>query len=451
MNKKVDLLVVGGGAAGMSIAAAAKRAQPEWNITVIEAGEWISFGACGIPYCIDGRVKSIDDLVVLTPEDAQKKKGVNALVKHIVEDVDVNAHRALVHDIKGDRTLVFEYEKLAIATGAKPIIPSIQGANSEGVFSIRSLYDAIKIRRFIEENSPKEAVIIGAGFVGMEMAESLTMLGIKVTVIELLPTVLGLYDSQMRDAVISEGKDNGVDFKLEERVSAIETKNGKVSAVHTDKGDYKADIVIMSVGIRPNVELARKIGLELGAGGAIYVDLKGATSRPNIFAAGDCAQIRDLITGNWIWVPLGTTANRQGRAIGYTIAGKSTPFRGIVRSAVTKFFTLGIQVVGMPKEEGTKLGWKLVETTIKSSSHTHYYPGAKTSWTHLYADATTLRILGGQYVGPAESVKRFDVVVAAVSNRMTAEDLAYMNIPYAPPVGTVWDPINIAASKLIKS
>ncbi|MCD6417193.1 FAD-dependent oxidoreductase [bacterium] len=445
-----DFVIIGGGAAGMSIAAAAKRARPEWRIVVIEAGGYISYAQCGIPYYIDGRTKSIDDLVVLTPQQAFEKKGVEALIHHRVDEIDAKARKISVSDLTRGRNFEMGYKKLAIATGAIPRKPNFPGTNYEGVFTVRSLEQAQALKKFIEENNPKNAVIIGAGYVGIEMAESLSLLGIKTSVVEILPTILGLYDTQMRDAVIAEGEKNSVSFYLESKVSAIEAKNNRVASVHTSSGEFSADVVILSAGIEPNVSLAKSIGLELGAGGAIYVDLQGHTSIAGIYSAGDCAQIRDLITGRWVWVPLGTTANRQGRAIGYATAGKMTQFRGVVRSAMTKFFDIGIASVGAPKSDIEKIGWKIKETTIQSISCSHYYPDHKPVWVHMYADSETGRVLGGQYVGPADSTKRFDILVAAVANRCIVEDMAYLDIPYAPPFGTVWDPINIAASKLSK-
>ncbi len=445
-----DFIIIGGGAAGMSIAAAAKRARKDWRVLVVEAGGYVSYAQCGIPFYIDGRTKSIDDLVVLTPEQALNKKGVEVLIKHRVEAIDVKSHKISVMDLNRERKFELGYKKLAIATGALPIFPDVSGIDAKGVFTVRSLESAQALKQYIAENNPKNAVVIGAGFVGIEMAESLTMLGIKTSVVEMLPTVLGLYDTQMRDAVIAEGERHNVSFHLENSISAIETKNSKVIAVHTANGAIPADIVIMSAGIRPNVDIAKSIGLELGANGAIYVDLHGHTSTPAIYSAGDCAQVRDLVTGKWVWTPLGTVANRQGRAIGYSIAGKITQFKGIVRAAITKFFDLGIAIVGAPKTDIEKIGWQTKEVTIKSISSSHYYPDYKPVWVHLYADSKTGRLLGGQYVGPAGSAKRFDIIVAAVANRCIAEDIAYLDIPYAPPFGTVWDPINIAASKLSK-
>ncbi len=448
MNR-ADVLVVGGGAGGMSVAAAAKRARRDWRVVVVEAGPYISFAACGIPYLISGETKSLDELLVLTPKSALEKKAVEALVFHRVEEVDRNGRRALVRDIQNDRTFEIEYGKLVIATGAKPVVPNLPGVDAEGVFTLRSLPDAEKMLKYIEANSPRRAVVVGAGYVGIEMAEALSARGMSVTVIEMLPTVMRLCENALRDAIVSEGERHGVEFVLGQSVAAVETSGGRARAVHTESGDvYEADLVLIAVGVHPNVTLAERIGLELGAANAVYVDLQGQTSAPNIYAVGDCAQVRDIVTGRWIWVPLGTVANRQGRATGYALAGKVTQFKGIVRASVAKFFDLAVCVVGVPKDEAKRLGWRLVETTVKASSCSHYYPASKPVFVHLYADAETGRILGGQFVGPWQSIKRFDLIAAAVANRMTADDLAYLDIPYSPPVGTVWDPINVAARRL---
>ncbi len=444
-----DLIVIGGGAAGMSIAAAAKRARPEWRVVVIEAGNWISYASCGIPYYIGGEVKSLDSMIVLDPKTALEKKGIEALIKHRIESIDPNAKTVTVVELDNDRRFEMKYGKLAFATGASPVIPPIPGIECDGVFTVRAIDDGERIKRFIEANEAKNAVILGAGLVGMEMAESLRNLGLSVTVIELQSTALGLSDSKMSQAIVSHGESHGVKFIFGGKVTDFESKDGKLVSVHTDDEEIPADIAIVGTGIKPNVELAHTIGLELGACGAIYVDLQGAASRPGIYAAGDCAQIRDLVTGKWVWFPLGTTANRQGRAVGYSLAGRITQFKGIVRAAIAKFFALGIVSIGVPKHEIETIGWQIAETTIKANSHSGYYPGHEPVFVHLYSDLGTGRILGGQYIGPWRSAKRFDIIAAAVAGRMTTEDLAYLDIPYAPPFGTVWDPINIAARKLM--
>jgi len=444
-----DLIVIGGGAAGMSIAAAAKRARPEWRIVVIETGNWISYASCGIPYFISGEVESLDSMTILNPETALEKKGIEALIKHRIESIDPNAKTVTVVELDNDRKFEMAYNKLAFATGASPVIPPIPGIECDGIFTVKSIDDGERIKRYIEGNEARSAVVIGAGFVGMEMTESLRNLGLSVTVLELQATALGLSDSKMSQAIIAHGESHGVKFIFGGKVADFESKDGKLISVHTADEEIPADVAIVSTGIKPDVELAHAIGLESGACGAIYVDLQGATSRPGIYAAGDCAQIRDLVTGKWVWSPLGTTANRQGRAVGYSLAGKITQFKGVVRAAITRFFELGIVSIGVPKHEIEKIGWQITETTIKANSHSGYYPGHEPVFVHLYSDSGTGRILGGQYIGPWRSAKRFDIIAAAVAGRMTTEDLAYLDIPYAPPFGTVWDPINIAARKLI--
>ncbi|MCD6595966.1 FAD-dependent oxidoreductase [bacterium] len=448
MNK-ADLIVIGGDAAGMSIASAAKKIRPEWDVVVFEAGNYISYALCGTPYYISGKVENLDDLIVLTPETALSKKGVKVYTNHRVNYIEPNSKSLKVIDTEKNRELSFRYEKLAIATGAKSVIPSIPGIDTDGVFTLHSLDDAKNIKKYIEDNNVKSGVIIGGGFIGMEMAEAFTESGIKTTLIEMLPTLLGIRNRDMLSAVLNEASANNVDVMLNSKVISFESKSGKLVAVHTDDKEVKADIALVATGVHPNTELAKSIGLELGASDAIYVDLQGATSRPGIYAAGDCAQIRDLITGKWIWMPLGTTANKQGHATGYAIAGKIPKFKGIVRSTITKFFDIGIETVGAPVSEVEKMGWNIAETTIKSISCAHYYPGHLPIWINLYCDVKTERILGGQYIGHWQSTKRFDIIVSVVANRMTAEDLANLDIPYTPPIGIVWDPINIAARKLI--
>ncbi|RKZ34464.1 pyridine nucleotide-disulfide oxidoreductase [bacterium] len=449
MNKKT-VVIIGGGAAGMTTAATIRKIQPEWEIIVLEAGKYISYAECGIPYYIAGKIPELEDLLILTPETALSKKGIKVHIMHRAESIHPQEKTVIAYDIEHNKNVEFKYDKLTIATGAKPILPAIPNIDSNGIFTVRSLDDAQNIKKFIEQNDIRNCVIIGAGFVGIEMAESFATLGLSVTVVEMLPSILGIQQQEMLDAIFAEGEKNGVKFILNSKVTGFEKKDGNVCGVHIGDKKIPADIVLVAVGVRPNVELARSIGLELGTNGAIYSDLQGATSKPGIHAVGDCTQIRDMVSGKWTWVPLGTNANKQGRAVGLAMAGQIPKFKGIIRSSVTKFFGLGIESVGIPKYEAEKLGWKLASTTIKSRTCAHYYPGGSNLWVHLYCDSETGRILGGQYIGPADSTKRFDIMSAIVANRMTVEDLAYLDIPYVPPLGTTWDPLNIAGRKLAK-
>ena len=445
-----DVIIVGGGAGGMTVAANVKRYNPRMRVLVFEAGNYISFGLCGIPYYIEGKVRRLEDLVILTPEQARQKKGIEAFVRAVVEKIDPVRRTVDVHFLDDDRRAEFGYKYLVLATGAKPVIPPIPGTDARGVFTLRTLDDAENIRRYIHENGVKQCVVVGAGFIGLEMAEAFATLGCEVKVVEMLPTVVGIDHPDMLGAIFDEGARHGVQFLMEQKVESIGAENGTVRSVFVSGKEYPAQLVLLATGIKPNTDLAQSIGLELGAGGAIYSDLQGATSRPGIYAVGDCTQIRDMITGRWTWVPLGTNANKQGRVTGMAIAGKIPKFKGIVYSAMTKFFDLGIEIIGLPRKVADQMGWKYSDVALKSSSASHYYVDSKPLWVRMWADAETGRILGGEYVGPAAETKRFDIMSAIVSARMTVEDVAYLDIPYVPSLGTVWDPINIAARKLGK-
>lgn len=449
MNK-YDVVIVGGGAGGMTVAANVKRFAPQMTVAVYDAGNYISFGLCGIPYYLEGKVKKLEDLIIFTPEQAKQKKGIDAFVRARVEKIDPVRKVVDVHFLDNGRRTEVGYKYLVLATGARPIIPPIPGADADGVFTLRTLDDAEEIKKFVTSNNVKQCVVVGAGFIGLEMAEAFSTMGCEVRVVEMLPSVVGIDHPDMLGVIIDEGARHGVEFMMEQKVEAIGTKNGSVESVIVDGKEYPAQLVLMATGIKPNVDLAQSIGLELGAGGAIYTDLQGVTSRPGIYAVGDCTQIRDMITGKWAWVPLGTNANKQGRVAGMAIAGKIPKFKGIVYSAMTKFFDLGIELVGLSPKIARELGWNYSDTVLKSSSCSHYHVDSRPLWIRMLADATTGRIIGGQYVGPAESTKRFDIMAAIVSARMTVEDVAYLDIPYVPSLGTVWDPINIAARKLGK-
>jgi NADPH-dependent 2,4-dienoyl-CoA reductase/sulfur reductase-like enzyme len=439
------LVIVGGCAAGMSAASSARRTNPDLEIVVFESSGFVSYGSCGLPYYIAGTVKSHEDLIVYTPDFFREKRNIQVHIKHRVESIDPNGKRIEVRDLERDETIQEEFDRLVIATGGLPVIPPIQGADLDHVFTVRKVEDGLAIKDFIARHSPSRAAIVGGGYIGLEMAEALKRVGLEVTLVEKLPYLLGA-DEEISEIVEGELVDNGV--KL---MKGAEVEEIRLRGVITSAGDVPADVVIMSVGVRPNVELARMARINIGTTGAIEVDRRMCTSHPSIFAAGDCAQVKNLVTNKPDYIPLGTTANKQGRVAGINAAGGDASFEGVVGTSVTKVFDLEVARTGLTERRAREFGFLPVSSLITAGSRAHYYPGGAKVTIKLVVDRRTRRVIGAQMVGAEGVAKRIDVIATAIQAGVTVDQLYNLDLSYAPPFAPVWDPILIAARLAIKA
>lgn len=438
------LVVIGGVAAGMSAAAKAKRTNRDLEVIVYERGGFISYAACGIPYLIAGDIPDHHDLIVRSP-DQMAKQGVRVHIHHVVTAIEPGTRTVAVHDLKGSREFVRGYDKLVIATGARPVHPSLPGSELEGVFGLRSLESGLAAKRFVAEERPEKAVVIGGGYVGVEMAETFRRLGLEVTMIirsgKALRTTV---DDDVRELVHAELARHGVDV-VQSIPVAIEG-NGRLETVVTAEGHYPCDIVLLGMGARPNAELAEAAGIALGPSGAIAADQQMRTNLPDVYTAGDCAEALHLVTGHPAYIPLGSTANKQGRVAGENAAGGQAIFGGVVGTMVVRCFDLAVASTGLTATKARAAGFDVQETLIRAKDISHFFPGAADIHVKLVVDTTSDRLLGGQIVGMRGVAKRVDVLASALHNRMTVAELRQLDLGYTPPFAPVWDPILVAAN-----
>ena len=429
------LVVIGGVAAGLSAASRARRLDASLEIVVLEKGDLISYGACGLPYLVEGRVRRPEELVVYTPEQFGRER--NIAVRTGARVVSIAHPRREVVLAGGERV---QYDRLVIATGARPSSGGIAGADLPHVFKLHTMEDALALMRFLEERHPRRAVVIGAGYIGLEVADALRRRGLEVTVLESGAHVLNRDDAALTGTVVKHLARFGVAVRTNAPVSAIEA--GSVDGV-------PCDVVVLAAGIRPNAELAYEAGVERGRTGAIRVDERMETNLAGVYAAGDCAETQHLVTGRAAWIPLGTTANKMGRVAGANAAGARERFAGVVGTAIVSLFDTGFAFTGLGADEARREGFQPVAARIEARSRARYFDGRPTT-VELVADRATRRLLGGTVIGEDGAAGRINTIAAALHARLRVEDFEGLDLAYAPPFAPVWDPLLIAARQLRK-
>ena len=438
-------VVVGGDAAGMSAASKAKRENPELDVVVFEKGEWVSYAACGMPYYVKGEVGDLEDLVAVTPEEFREERDIDLRTGHEVIGVDPGAGTVTVEG-EGE-TFEQPYDHLLVATGATAVEPPFDGLDLDGVFTIHNMDEADAIQNYVTERSPDTAAVVGGGYVGIEMAEALSARGADVHLYEMLPHVLQPFGDAVAEVVEEHLRAQGVHLHLDTAVSGFGGE-GSVERVAFEGESRPADIAVVGVGVAPNTQLAADAGIELGETGAIATDEYGRTNYGNVYAAGDCAEARNVVTGEPDHVPLALTANRAGRAIGQTIAADPEPVGGTAGTAIVKAFDLGAARTGVVDEQRAReAGFDPVSVSVSAPTRAHYYPGGAELTVTLVADGESGRLLGGTVVG-REGAKRVDTVATALAAGMTVSELQKADLAYAPPFSPVRDPILTAANVL---
>jgi len=437
------VVVVGGVAGGMSAASKAKREDPSLDITVYEKSGYISYGACGMPYVISGQIPKLEKLLARTPEK-MAERGVTARVNCEVTEVDHARRRVTVRDLASGKTFGDAYDVLVLATGARPVRPKLPGVDLGGVYTLRQMEDAATLQEAVARGA-KRAVIVGGSYVGLEMAEAFSEAGLEVAVVERLDRLLASFGPVPSKLALEELEARGVEVSLNTEVLAFEGEE-HVRHVLTSRGALEADLVLVSVGVRPNNELAKALGLTLGPAGAVVTDAQLRTGLEDVYAVGDVTAVHHLVTGSLAWVPLGDTANRQGRVAGEVIAGKEARFRGVVGTAITKVFDRTFATTGLTPEAASAAGFKAKSTTTESRDRAGYYPGRHPIHVTLVWEEGTERLLGAQIAGYGDAPKRIDVVAALLFGRASLRDLADLDLAYAPPFGGVWDPLLVAAN-----
>lgn len=444
------LIIIGGDAAGMGAASKIRREQPEREIVVFEKGYHTSYAACGIPYYIAGMLDSSDDLIARKPEVFIEKQNIDVRIRHEVLEIQAESKKVKVLNLEKQQELWESYDELLIATGASPIVPPLEGADAEGVFALSSLQSGIDVFKFMEKHNPRKAVVVGGGYIGIEMAEALLERGLEVSLIDMAPQLMTTLDEDMAEPVMEYMLENGVQVFLKEKLEQIERHtDGKVKKVITDKQSLDADLVILGLGIKPNSELAVKAGVKLGEKNAICVKKTLETSVPGIWAAGDCAESYHLIKEQQTWVALGTVANKHALVAGINISGGKAEFPGVLGTAITKFKDLEIARTGLSEKEANEMNIPFKANAIEASTLSGYFPGSGKIRVKLVVEDITGRILGGQIVGMKLSAKRIDTIAVAITAGMSVQQLVDMDLSYAPPFSPVWDPVQTAARTLL--
>ena len=442
------VVVVGGDAAGMSAASVIRKRQPGTSVVVLERQQVVSFSACGIPYWVSGEVDGLDDLVARTPEE-HRANGVDLRLGAECTGIDLAAGTVAVRGPEGDSTVGFD--ELVIGTGAVPVRPDVPGI--ECALGVQTAEDGRRILDRLATLTPMEgrrAVVVGGGYIGVEMAEALLRRGMSVVVVDRAPEPMGLLDPEMGARVRQAMERLGIEVRTAHELRAVETSGeGDARRVVTDQGSFDADLVVLGLGVRPRTDLAAAAGLPLGEHGGLRTDdHQRVLEHPGVWAAGDCTEVLDRITGTFLHVPLGTHAAKQGRAVGTNLTGGDLAFEGVVRTALTRVCGLDIARAGLTEHQARAAGFPVEVVTTTGTTAAGYHPDAHEIVVKAVADATDGRLLGMQLVGGVGSGKRIDTVATALWNGMTVRQLAAVDLSYAPPFSPVWDPVQIVARQL---
>lgn len=441
-------VVIGADAAGMSAASEARRVSSELEIVAFDRGQHASYSQCGMPFWLGGVVESSGKLTARSLESFARRE-IDVRLSHDVVAIDAGRQVVRVRDIDKMHEFDESYDYLLVATGASPLEFPLPGRELEGVFQLDVMEDALRIDAFLRSERPRRAVIVGGGYVGLEMAENLSRRGLMVSMVERTEQLFPGVDCELADPLQAELGRNGVDVSLCDSVAeACEGRSGRVEHVHTSGGPIAADLVLLSAGVRPNVGLATAAGVQLGGTGAIAVDERQQTNLPGVYAAGDCAEHFHRLLQKPAWFPLGTTANKQGRVAGRNAAGGTAAFAGIVGTAVLKVFDLGVARTGLSEREARLAGVAYETVVLESTDKAGYMPDAVALTVKLVAEKTTGRLLGAQAVGRHGADKRVDVLAAALYAGLTLAELEELDLAYAPPFNSVWDPVQAAATRL---
>ncbi|WP_039801734.1 FAD-dependent oxidoreductase [Nocardia araoensis] len=446
------LVVIGGDATGMSAASQARRMKDAsaLEIVVFERGGFTSYSACGIPYWIGGHVADRDALIARTP-DEHRSRDIDLRLHTEVTEIDVEQGRVRYRDRETGASAWMSYDQLVIATGARPVRPPLPGIDANGVHGVQTLDDGQALLDTLERSRGNRAVVVGAGYIGVEMAEALIRRGYDVTMVSRGSQPMSTLDPDMGALVRDAMCGMGIKVVGDAEVSELRTADdGRIAAVVTDTAEYPADVVVLGIGVRPETELARAAGLPLGEYGGLRTDpAMRVRGHQNVWAGGDCVEVLDLVSGRERHIPLGTHANKHGQIIGANIGGGYALFPGVVGTAVSKVCELEVARTGLRERDARAAGLQYVTVTIESTSRAGYYPDAAPMTVKMLAERFTGRLLGAQIVGREGAGKRVDIAAVALTARMTVEQMTMLDLGYAPPFSPVWDPVLVAARKAV--
>ncbi|WP_088285715.1 FAD-dependent oxidoreductase [Ideonella sp. A 288] len=442
------LVVIGGDAAGMSAAAQARRTSSpdELEIVVLERTSRTSWAACGLPYLVGGLVTNPDSLIARTP-DQHRANGLDVRLRHEATFIDVEACTVTGRRLDSGHVFTLPYDELLIGTGASGLTPPWPGIDAEGVLQLRTIDDAVQVEQLLAAGA-RRAVVVGAGYIGLEVAEGLLARGLAVTVIERADAPMGaVLDADMAGGIADAMRAAGIDLRLGTAVTGFGTTDRRVNSVDTAAGAVPADLVVIGLGVRPNTDLARAAAIGIGPSGGIAVNDRMQTDTPHVWAAGDCVESQHRLTGQPVVIALGTHANKQGRVAGTNITGGAATFGGVLGTAITRFQGVEIARTGLTEREAAAAGLDAIGVSTEASTRAQYFPGAQPMTVKLVVERGSGRLLGAQIVGGEGAGKRIDVLATALWNRMTVAEVAAMDLAYAPPFSPVWDPVLLAAGK----
>lgn len=440
----MKVIIIGGVAGGASAAARIRRLDETAQIIVLERSNYISYANCGLPYFIGGVIREQAELTLQTPQSFWERFHIDVRVRNEAVDIDVKSKTVAIRRLDTGEIYHEQYDKLLLSPGAKPVVPHLPGVTSDRIFSLRTVEDTLRIRKFIEEYKPATAVLVGGGFIGLEMAENLTAMGISVTVIQRSNQLFAPMDADMASFIHAQMRSHGVKLELEKTVTGFSSKGGKPVTMIKDSEPISSDMVLLGVGVEPDTVLAEKAGLALGIRGAVAVNEYMETSVPDIYAVGDAVEVSHFVTGKKSLISLAGPANKQGRIAADNICGGNSMFKGTQGSSVIKIFEMTGAVTGINEKTAEAAGIVYDKVVLSPVSHAAYYPGGQTMYMKVLYEKETLRLLGAQIAGYEGVDKRIDVIAAAIRAGMTADKLAELELAYAPPYSSAKDPVNMA-------
>lgn len=440
----MKLLVIGGVAAGMSAASKLKRMDKDAQIAVYEKGRFLSYGACGLPYYVSGENEDYTKMIARTKEQFEEM-GMDIFLQHEVVKVAPEKKQVLIKDIVNNKLFIDTYDKLMIATGTVPIVPPFPGVKLKNIHGLKTLEDGIRLKEMADQSHIKDVVIVGGGYIGIEVVEAMLRLGKNVRVVELSERILKTFDSELTELAEEELVKHGVELNLGEKVEAF-IGDEHVEFVQTDKGTYRADLVLLSIGVKPATKFLDGSGIALAENGAVIVDREMRTNKKDIYSAGDCALVYHKVMEENTFIPLGTNANKCGRLAGANIAGQHNKYIGTLGSAGIKICDLELGRTGLSEADASNLAIDYTTVFVKSADHPGYYPNQTPIWIKLICEKRTRRILGAQAIGQKGAVLRIDIFAVAIHNNMTADELGMTDLVYAPPFAGVWDAVHIACN-----
>ncbi len=440
----MKVIIIGGVAGGASAAARIRRLDETAQIIVLERSNYVSYANCGLPYFIGGVIREQAELTLQTPQSFWERFHIDVRVRNEAVDIDVKSKTVAIRRLDTGEIYHEQYDKLLLSPGAKPVVPHLPGVTSDRIFSLRTVEDTLRIRKFIEEYKPATAVLVGGGFIGLEMAENLTAMGISATVIQRSNQLFAPMDADMASFIHAQMRSHGVKLELEKTVTGFSSKGGKPVTMIKDSEPISSDMVLLGVGVEPDTALAEKAGLALGIRGAVAVNEYMETSVPDIYAVGDAVEVSHFVTGKKSLISLAGPANKQGRIAADNICGGNSMFKGTQGSSVIKIFEMTGAVTGINEKTAEAAGIVYDKVVLSPVSHAAYYPGGQTMYMKVLYEKETLRLLGAQIAGYEGVDKRIDVIAAAIRMGMTADKLAELELAYAPPYSSAKDPVNMA-------